>query len=196
MLLARRSDVKLGAIPENPLEGLALLSGMVPTPLGDTIVAMTLARTIMVAVKLNVFETLAYEQLTAREIAKKCSLDDHATEMLLYGLAGAGYVRVKQDKYSIAPVVRKWLLKSSHRSLYDYMLFNFLNWSWIERFEDFLRTGESIEVHQEMSDDECSIYQRAMLSIASFSADEVAKKLPISKSARAMLDIGGSHGLE
>ncbi len=47
--------MRLDAVPENLLERIALQAGVVPTPLGDTIVAMTLARTIMVATKLGVF---------------------------------------------------------------------------------------------------------------------------------------------
>src|SRR2546421_9416585 len=51
--------MKLHAVPENLLERIALRAGVVPTHLGDTIVAMTLARTIMVATKLGIFEALA-----------------------------------------------------------------------------------------------------------------------------------------
>ena len=141
--------MRLNASPENLLERIALRAGVVPTPLGDTIVAMTLARTIMVATKLGVFEALAKAECNAQDIAIRCGLDRHATEVLLFALAGAGYVRSKGKRYALAPVARKWLLKSSPQSLYDYMLFNFLNWTWDERFEDFLRTGKpAAPLHQ------------------------------------------------
>jgi hypothetical protein len=51
--------MRLDAVPENLFETIALRAGVVPTPLGDTIIAMTLARTIMVATKLGVFEASA-----------------------------------------------------------------------------------------------------------------------------------------
>ena len=186
--------MRLNASPENLFERIALRAGVVPTPLGDTIVAMTLARTIMVATKLGVFEALAKAECNAQDIATRCGLDQHATEALLFALAGAGYVRSKGKRYALAPVAQKWLLKSSPRSLYDYMLFNFLNWSWDERFEDFLRTGEPAHIHQEMSHDEWQMYQRAMRSLAGFSAFEVARRIPVPRGALDMLDIGGSHG--
>jgi SAM-dependent methyltransferase len=91
-------------------------------------------------------------------------------------------------------VARKWLLKCSPQSLYDYMLFNFLNWAWEEHFEDFIRTGKPARIHQEMSNDEWQVYQRAMRSLASFSALEVARRTPVRRGALHMLDIGGSHG--
>jgi SAM-dependent methyltransferase len=186
--------MRLDTVPENLLERIALRAGVVPTPLGDTIVAMTLARTIMVATKLGVFEALAKGECTARELAARCGLDQHATEVLLFALAGAGYVYNKETCYTLAPVARKWLLKSSPQSLYDYMLFNFLNWTWDERFEDFIRTGKPARIHQEMSNDEWQVYQRAMRSLASFSALEVARHTPLPRGALHMLDIGGSHG--
>ncbi len=186
--------MRLNASPENLLERIALWAGVVPTPFGDTIVAMTLAQTIMVATKLGVFEVLAKGECTARELATGCGLDQHATEVLLFALAGAGYVYHKETCYILAPVARKWLLKSSPQSLYDYMLFNFLNWTWNERFEDFIRTGKPARIHQEMSNDEWRVYQRAMRSLAGFSALEVSRRTPVSRGALHMLDIGGSHG--
>jgi len=165
-----------------------------PTPLGDTIVAMTLARAIMVATKLGIFEALAKGEYTTHEAAALCGLDQHATEALLFALAGAGYVRCKAMRFTLAPVARKWLLKSSPQSLYDYMLFNFLNWTWDERFEDFLRTGKPTHIHQEMSNDEWRVYQRAMRSLAGFSAFEVARRIPVPRGTLYMLDLGGFNG--
>src|SRR6266704_3254269 len=98
--------MRLNASPENLLERIALRAGVVPTPLGDTVVAMTLARTIMVATKLGVFEALAKAECNAQEIATRCGLDRHATEVLLFALAGAGYVRSKAKRYALAPVAR------------------------------------------------------------------------------------------
>lgn len=49
--------MKQGAIPENPLEAAALAVGLVTTPLLDT--TLLLARTVLVAVKLGVFDALA-----------------------------------------------------------------------------------------------------------------------------------------
>jgi len=186
--------MRLDTVPENLLERIALRAGVVPTPLGDTIVAMTLARAIMVATKLGIFEALAKQACTTHETAALCGLDQHATEALLFALAGAGYVSCNEMRYTLSPVARKWLLKSSPQSLYDYMLFNFLNWTWDERFEDFLRTGKPTHIHQEMSNDEWRVYQRAMRSLAGFSAFEVARRIPMPRGALRMLDLGGSHG--
>src|SRR6266700_4295279 len=98
--------MRLDTVHENLLERIALRAGVVPTPLGDTIVAMTLARAIMVATKLGIFEVLAKQACTTHEVAALCGLDQHATEALLFALAGAGYVRCNEMRYTLAPVAR------------------------------------------------------------------------------------------
>ena len=68
-----------------------------PTPLGDTIVAMTLACAIMVATKLGIFEALAKGECTTHEAAALCGLDQHATEALLFALAGGGLCALQSN---------------------------------------------------------------------------------------------------
>jgi hypothetical protein len=51
--------VRFGAVPENPIEWVIARLNVAPQPLIDTQMAYTLARLIMVATKLGVFEALA-----------------------------------------------------------------------------------------------------------------------------------------
>jgi hypothetical protein len=44
-----------------------------------------------------------------------------------------------------------------------------------------------------MSNDEWRLYQRAMRSLAGFSAFEVARRIPVPRGALHKLDLGGSH---
>jgi len=186
--------MKVGVIPENILERVALAVGVVPRPMFDTHVAMMLARTIMAATKLGVFEVLASRPLTAHKVAAQCGTDPRATEKLLTALAGSGYVRAEHGRYALAPVARKWLLTDSPQSLRDKMLNQFTEWEWIEGYEEFAGSGTPLDIHESMSDDEWGLYQRSMRALASSSASEVARRTPVPKGARDMLDIGGSHG--
>jgi hypothetical protein len=61
--------MRLGAIPENPVEWAAQAAGLVPTPVIDTLVALLLARAVMVGTQVGVFEALAAGPLVADEIA-------------------------------------------------------------------------------------------------------------------------------
>jgi SAM-dependent methyltransferase len=186
--------MKLGIIPENILERVALAAGVVPRPILDTLVAMMLARTIMAAAKLGIFEALASGPLPAHQVAAHCGTDPCATEKLLTALAGCGYVRAEHGQYALAPVARTWLLTDSPRSLRDQMLMQFTEWEWIEGYEEFVGSGTPRDIHESMSDDEWGLYQRSMRALAGGSASEVGRRTPVPKGVRDMLDIGGSHG--
>src|SRR5260370_17711088 len=183
--------MKLGIIPENILERVALAAGVVPRPILDTLVAMLLARTIMAATKLGIFEALASGPLQAHQVADHCGTDPRATENLVTALAGSGYVRAAHGQYALAPVARTWLLKDSPQSLRDKMLGQFIEWEWIEGYEEFAGSGTPLDIHERMSDDEWGLYQRSMRALAGSSASEVARQTPVPKGARDLLDISG-----
>ena len=186
--------MKVGAKAEHPLEWGVLMAGIAPTPLLDTMVAMLLSRSIRVATKLGIFEALADGALTAGEVATRCACHPAATEKLLGALAGAKYVKFKDGRYTLAPVARRWLLKESPMSLRDAILMQDLDARFMEHAEEYVRSGQPVEIHRMMSAQDWGLYQRGMRAGANFVAAEVARRIHMPKGAREMLDIGGAHG--
>ncbi len=186
--------MKLGIIPENILERIVLALGIAPTPMADTHVAFMLARTIMVATKAGIFEALASTPLPAEDVIIKTHTHPKATRKLLNTLVHLGYLRYTHHLYALTPLARKWLLQDSPHSLYDKMLFQFTEWKLVEHYEEYIKTGQPIHIHQTFDQQQWDAYQRGMRSVASTSAWEIAKRTPIPKKAKDMLDIGGSHG--
>ena len=152
------------------------------------------ARAIMVATKLGVFEALKDKPATAGEVAGLIGTETRATEKLLNSLVGSGYLGVDGQSYTLSSVVRKWLLKECPQSLHDNMVHRFLEWDAAAHFEEFVRTGQPLNVHQGMGPDQWATYQRGMRSLAGLSAPEVVRRVPMPAGARRMLDLGGSHG--
>jgi SAM-dependent methyltransferase len=186
--------VRFGATPENPLEWAINRLNVAPRPLLETQMAYTLARVVMVGAKLGVFEVLADEPATAAQVAERCGTHPVGTEKLLFALAGADYLRADDGRYALTSMSRKWLLRSSPHSLVDKLLLQFLEWDWLERSEDYVRTGEPLELHSMTDPDQWDLYQRGMRALAGAFAGEAVRRLPVPKGARDMLDIGGSHG--
>lgn len=186
--------MRLGAIPHGIVERIALALGIVPTPLLDSIIALLLARTVMVATRVGVFETMASAAQRADEIAAQCGTSPAATHKLLNALAGTGYLRLRDGQYSLTQQARRWLLKDSPHSLTDAVLMQFMDEQFIAQMETFVRNGEPIEMHEHLSPETWELYQRGMRSGARLTTPEVALRLPMPHHARAMLDIGGSHG--
>jgi SAM-dependent methyltransferase len=187
--------VRVGAIPENVLEAVALAAGMAPTPVLDSLPTAGLSRALIVATKVGIFEALEDGPLDVAGIVAECHTHVRATEKLVHALSSHGYLRaLERGRFELAPVARKWCLASSEPSLRDHLLLMELVWKWMERYETFVRTGETMDIHRALAPDEWDLYQRGMRSLAGLLAAEVALRLHVPRHATRMLDVGGSHG--
>jgi len=212
--------MRLGAVPETPLEWLALRAGRIPTPLVDTHLAFAFARTLMVAARLGVFEALADGDHPAGEVARRCGTADAPTARLLHALVGMGYLRPGRtaDRVGLTRGSRRWLTRASPDEVLDKVLFGFDEWRFVEGYEAYVRDGRAIDMHaalgHEPPDEPAGgarrarpaegapnptpaawvRYQRGLRAVAGVSAAEVARRTPVPRGARSMLDIGGAHG--
>jgi SAM-dependent methyltransferase len=186
--------MRLGPVAENPVEWVVARLNVAPRPLLETQMAFTLARLVMVGTKVGVFDALADGAATPAEVAERCGTNATGTDKLLFALAGAGYLSAKDGRYELTPVSRKWLLRDSPSSLADKLLLQFLEWDWIESSEDYVRTGEPLELHSMTDKGDWELYQRGMRAMANAVSGEAVKRMPVPKEPKEMLDIGGSHG--
>lgn len=185
--------MKLTVAAENPFERAALALGIPPVPLMETHLSFLRARAIMVATRLGVFDALS-APATAAAVASRCHTAPPATTKLLNALVGCGYLRFGGDRYRLAPVARKWLTSDSPHSIRDKVLFEFVEWSLVERVEDYVRDGRPVDIHASESEDQWGLYQRAMRALTALAAPEIVRRTPVPPGVTRMLDIGGSHG--
>jgi len=177
--------MKLDVVPETLLERLALRAGLVPRPFLQTVLAGGMARALLVAVKLGVFETLKDSAMTSEEVAARIGTHPYPTGKLLNALTGMSYLSLEGGRYSLTTDARKWLLVGSSTSLRDWILEQeFIEWRHIDRLEDFLRTGTALDLHADLGEEEWALYQRGMRNIASLSAGELARRVPVPRGAR------------
>lgn len=190
--------MKVGAVPENVIERVVLKLNQVPTPFVDTMATFVLARTIMVATKLGVFDELEHAPggVTAGELAKRKGTNPRATAKLLDTLVGAGYLTYSNRRYSLGRVAKKWMPKDSPTSLHDAVILRFIEWEWLTHLEEFVVSGKSLDIHSGMlTKEDWQLYQRGMRALAGVGSGEVIRRTPVPDDPREMLDIGGSHGL-
>jgi SAM-dependent methyltransferase len=187
--------MRVGAIPENVIEAVALAAGLAPTPVLDSLPTAGLSRALIVATKVGIFEALEDGPLGVAEIVSACETNLGATKKLVYALASNGYLKAaERDRFELSAMARKWCLASSVPSLRDHLLLMELVWKWMEGYESFVRTGESVDVHRILAPVEWELYQRGMRSLAGLLAGEVALRMPVPRNPTRMLDVGGSHG--
>lgn len=187
--------MKLAAAAESLLERVALALGLVPTPFLDTHTAMILSRAVSAATRLGVIGALSQEALPVAEVARRCGTAPEATRALLDALAGAGYLRRRADRYALRRVARRWLRRESRWSLHDAMQWQATEWEWLGCLEEFMVRGEGLHMHERMTPAQWGDYQRGMRALARIVSPEIALRTTVPRGARAMLDVGGAHGL-
>jgi SAM-dependent methyltransferase len=187
--------MRLGIIGEGLTERIIAQTNIAPAPLVETQIAISMARSIMAGVKLGIFDAIGKGATSATEVAKACKTDPQATTKLMNALVGCRYLRHRDGRYEPTPKARKWLLRDSPNSIADKLLFQYDEWDIVTKYEEYVATGKPLDVHASITDGLAwDRYQRGMRALASISADEVARRLPVPSGASAMLDIGGSHG--
>ncbi|MEO7923490.1 MAG: class I SAM-dependent methyltransferase [Chitinophagaceae bacterium] len=187
--------MRLKIQPENPLEWMALRMNLAPTPLVDTQIAFNAARAIMAGAELGIYEALGKKPKSAEAIAATCKTDPHATTQLLNCLVGTGYIKWTEGLYSLKPKYYKWLLQEYDSNIVAKLRFQLAEWNYIANLENYVRTGQSMQLHSMVSEHEWSLYQEGMRDLSTSAAKELAKKIPVPKNATQLLDIGGSHGM-
>jgi SAM-dependent methyltransferase len=187
--------MKLAPRPESLAERVALVANLAPVPLLETQVAFTAARAIMVAAEVGLFEVLGEGDQTVEAAAAACQTDPKATKHLLECLVGIGYANWRDGKYALPAPLRKWLLQSSPSSVVAKLAFGLIEWDWVGKMGEFVRSGKALDVHSHMNAQEWAIYQEGMRDVAANPAVELAKRMPVPQGATRLLDIGGSHGL-
>src|SRR5689334_21433884 len=186
--------MRLAAIPENLKESFALAAGLVPTPLLDTFVALLLAKTVIAATAVGIFEALETEPLTAAEIAERCGSDPMATEKLVRALFACKYLMHRGNRFTPARASRRWLSRKTSDSLYSAVLHRDLDLRFMN-FEEYVRNGKSPKFHADLSPEDWRIYHQGQADHAAQVMGEVIKRILLPPHARDFLDLGGGHGL-
>jgi 2-polyprenyl-3-methyl-5-hydroxy-6-metoxy-1,4-benzoquinol methylase len=188
--------MRYAAIPQSIPERFALWSGMVPMPILDSLFPILKARALMAGVRLRLFESLEKAPSDAASLASRLRLDGESLELLLRVLTASGYLKERRGRFGVSALARKTLLPGSPMDSRGYVEFNYTQWEFLGRLEELLETGKGIDFHHSMEDGRSwESYQRGMLELARLHAPLLARKIPVPKGAKRLLDIGGSHGL-
>jgi len=188
--------MKYGVIPTDLSERLALAFGKVPIPLLDSLYGILKARTLMAGVRLGVFEALGAGPGNTSELAQRLKLDECFLDLLLRNLVLAGYLTQKDGGYTLSKLGRRTMVPGADMEMFGYVLWNYEQWEMLARLDDAVRYGRGLDFHTTLKDQEAwSNYQSGMLELARLEAGLVARKVPVPRGARSLLDVAGSHGL-
>jgi ubiquinone/menaquinone biosynthesis C-methylase UbiE len=187
--------VRVGTKSESLQERLALAAGVVPTPLLETFEAFAMARAIMTAVQLGIFDALAEKPDDADGLARRLRLDPNGTDILLVALHALGYVEHRGGHYRNASAIDKYVLPDSEQTLRAFIGdFNEDMWDEFSRTAAAVRGGETTGLHSREPDDPYwERYMRGLFDLTRLAGDEVARLIP-TRNPKRMLDLAGGHG--
>lgn len=183
-------------VGDNPIERLALMSGLVPTELMLQSLAMGYARTVGAAVRLGVFEALADGPRDASEVATATGCDPVGMATLLSALNGVGLISRRGGRFALRRPARRWFLRATPGNLRDASLFLADLWDRWSGLETAVRTGKTPDFHAAGQDPgHWERYLRGLACFADMARGEVARKAALPPHTGRVLDIGGGHGV-
>lgn len=188
--------MRLGAIPDGLLERIGLRLGRLPTPIGEAMYAMPIARSLQVAQRTGILGALAEGPREPAELAEHLGLQERGTVRVLDVIASLGHVRQNPDgRYEMTSAGRRWLDPRSDTYLGDFLADTYEYWDWYAGLEDLVREGKHVELHEKAPDDPYwQSYIRGQYQVARLSSAEVAKAIPLAGGAHSILDVAGAHG--
>jgi len=188
--------MRITAAPDGLMERVGLMLNRLPTPIGEAMFAMPVARSLQVAQRTGMLAALAEGPREPAELAEHLGLQAAGTELVLDVIASMGHVEMRPDgRYEMTDRARRWLDPSSDHYLGDFLADTAEYWQWWQGLEDLVRDGRHVELHDKPPDDPYwRSYIRGQYQIARLSSDEVAKAVPLARNAHSLLDVAGAHG--
>jgi O-methyltransferase domain/Dimerisation domain len=188
--------MRIAAAPDGLTERIGLMLNRLPTPIGEAMFGMPVARSLQVAQRTGILAALAEGPREPAELAEHLGLQAAGTELLLDVIASLGHVELRADgRYEMSDRARRWLDPSSEHYVGDFLADTAEYWQWWQGLEDLVRSGHHVELHDKAPDDPYwRSYIRGQYQIARLSSDEVAKAVPLQRNAHSLLDVAGAHG--
>src|ERR1700722_6048015 len=186
--------MRLASRAGTPAEWLALRAGLVPTAAADAWGGMALSGVVVAAVRTGITARLAAGQATAAEVAADLGLDPPPTRLLLDCLRSTGHVAERSGRYRLSREARRWLDPAAPLSVAGYVAGGADYWPWWAGLDETVRTGKTSGSHDAPPDDAYwRRYMTGQRELARLSAAKVARKLPLPRGPRTLLDIGAGR---
>lgn len=187
--------MRIGMVPESIIERLLIKANAIPFPVADTFAAILQASAVIAAARLGIFDKIAKKPASVSELAISLSCQEKGLKALLETLLCCGYVVEKEGRYGLSRGARKWLDPDNPYSMNNFITFNHDNWNWLSHLEESIKTGMTIDLHDQLLDtDGWRRYLYGLHDLARMAAREISFRFRLKSSQNRLLDIGGGHG--
>lgn len=180
------------------LENLFSRLAVLPVPLFDTPLAPGIAKVLVTACELGIFDTLDRCPHTNEALAQKLECDPQGLHLLLQLLVSAGYLRIRGETYSNTRIAQRWLTTRSSISIAPYIIHSPDIVAMWDHLPQVVRnnkqametpyTDETPKAHTMLIR-----HYAGLASLATALGRELVYRVRLPRGARNLLDVGGSH---
>ncbi len=155
----------------SPLEYVLARLHLLPVPLFDTPLAPGIAKMLVTACELGLFDVLNKRRLSLHMLAEELDCHPQGLQLLLPILVSAGYLHYRHGTYSNTRMARCWLMSQSRRNIAPYILHSHAPHmqQWLAR------------------------HYAGLASLATALGGEIVHRVPMPDGVERLLDVGGSH---
>ncbi|MCG6986928.1 MAG: methyltransferase domain-containing protein [Gemmatimonadetes bacterium] len=169
-------------------------AGMLPDDLQQTVNGFRESRTVLTAIELDVFSSVA-AGATADSVAHKLGTSPRATESLLNALVAIGLLEKEKDVFIDGPVARRYLVAGAEHDARAAIMHTVHLWPRWSTLTECVRKGTAVTRgrQDERPDEWTEAFIAAMHRNAAVRAPQVVQAVGLD-GVRSVLDLGGGSG--
>jgi SAM-dependent methyltransferase len=181
------------------LERVLVRFNLLPVPLLDTLLSVGIAKVLLMACELKLFDTLSEGPLALDALAERLQCSQQGLLLLLQVLVPSGYLREKKGHYGNSAVAQRWLCGDSALNIAP----NVIHSTDIADIWDALpqvvcdgRPAVRMPYEDTSGPEMVARLERHYLGLASLGlalGGEVVARIRVPDHAKRLLDVGGSH---
>lgn len=183
-----------------PLEHILSRFNLLPTPLFDMPLGPGIAKAVLTACELGVFDALNRQPVTREELAARLQCDPQGLQLLLQLLVSSGYVRKRRGLYRNSRMAQRWLNSGSPVSIAPYIIHSPDIVAIWDHLPELVRENKQVmrmPYDEDASDPETKAalarHYAGLASLAIALGGEIVRRVRLPRHVEHLLDVGGSH---
>ncbi len=182
------------------LENLLARLNILPTPLMDTPLSAGIAKVLVTACELDLFDTLGKRSISLEELAQSVNCEPQGLQLLLQLLVSAGYLKYRAGHYANTAMARRWLTSTSSVSIAPYVIHSPDIVAIWDHMPEVVHTNQQA-MHMPYGEDAnnpetarlLARHYAGLASLATALGREITMRVQLPRGSKQLLDVGGSH---
>lgn len=183
-----------------PIEYILSRFNVLPAPLFDTPLAPGIAKMLVTACELGLFDTLGRQGASLETLAEQLQCHPQGLRLLLQILVSSGYLRYSHGKYYNARIAQHWLTSESPENIAPYIVHSPDIIALWDHCAEVIRTNKQV-IRMPYEQDATTPEMQQLLarhyaglgSLATALGGEMLRHVRLPEQTRRLLDVGGSH---